>query len=93
MWYEPQASKKPWRPNNNFTDASIFTNPSIAKLYVYIRMQDSCTRVENPGEGVPEVLSKSLGGSWLSGKIARGGSHYFRFYPPASEESERSELV
>jgi hypothetical protein len=34
-----------------------------------------CTRVENPGEGVPDVfLPKSLrGGSRLSGKIAKGG--------------------
>ena len=29
-----------------------------------------CTRVENLGEGVPEVLPKFIGGSRLSGKIA-----------------------
>jgi len=32
-----------------------------------------CTWVENAGEGIPEVLPKSLVGSRLSGKNARGG--------------------
>ncbi len=39
-----------------------------------------CTRVENPGEGVPDVFAKIPRGSRLSGKIAWVGSPYFGFY-------------
>ncbi len=39
-----------------------------------------CTQVENPGEGVLEVLPKiPRGGSRLSGKIARGGLLHFYY--------------
>jgi len=45
-------------------------------------MSHRFTRVENPGDGVPEVFAKIPRGSRLSGKIAKGagGSPYFGFY-------------
>jgi hypothetical protein len=38
-----------------------------------------CTRVENPGEGLPDIFAKFPNGSRLSEKIVRGVL-YFGFY-------------
>jgi hypothetical protein len=44
-----------------------FENP-----WLKVSMLHRCIRVENPGEGLPEVFAKIPRGSKLAGKIARG---------------------